>query len=140
MIHILLIILFILTITCMVCMSCSTTVVPFIQDTIFPRHSEVEGYSNIQTPTISDSNNKYLINKPETECDKIFGFNGLLCNKRETDSRLDAFSDAVGNPSCEQTSGGLSNSKGPLCLSPAHIKLLSTRGGNITKCDSEIAP
>ena len=127
--------LFIIVITIALCGSCAT-ITPHYQDTIFPRYSNFnEGftsnmrgnkYTNILDKTKNDTYNNYLISKPETECDKIFGFNGLLCNKN-IDTKLDAFADAPGKITWQSA---LSNSKGPLCLSAHHMKLLSSRGGN----------
>ena len=42
-----------------------------------------------------------------------------------------------GAPDCGARSAGLTNSKGPLCLSDKQLKMLETRGGNAT-CDSQI--
>ena len=42
-----------------------------------------------------------------------------------------------GSPDCGARSAGLTNSKGPLCLSDKQLKMLETRGGNAT-CDSQI--
>ena len=51
---------------------------------------------------------------------------------------LDQFSSAVGSAECAGKSSGLSNSKGPLCLSDDQKRLLQTRGGNATGMDSQI--
>jgi len=42
-----------------------------------------------------------------------------------------------GSQDCGARSAGLTNSKGPLCLSDEQLKMLETRGGNAT-CDSQI--
>lgn len=42
-----------------------------------------------------------------------------------------------GSQDCGARSAGLTNSKGPLCLSDKQLKMLETRGGNAT-CDSQI--
>ena len=81
-----------------------------------------------------DTNNQFLINKQDNVCDKIFGFNGLLCNQKEVDDKLDMFADAPGKLTCNSS---LSNSKGPLCLTDTHIKLLATRGGNMSGDNSD---
>lgn len=152
-------IVFIIFITIALCTSCSN-VSPFYYDTIFPRYSKFEGfapksnhtdYSTTEKHLPLDNYNRYLItpktecNKPECNkpefnkqdavCDKIFGFNGLLCTKQEVDAKLDMFSDAPGKLGCGN-SFGLSNSKGSLCLNDTHINLLRTRGGNNTGGDS----
>jgi len=51
---------------------------------------------------------------------------------------LDQFSSAVGSAECAGKSSGLSNSKGPLCLSDDQKRLLQTRGGNASGMDSQI--
>lgn len=126
-------VLFILIITTTLCVSC-TNVSPF--DAIFPRYSKLEGfapnngvnkYVNIKDTNKQDTNNQFLINKQETVCDKIFGFNGLLCNQTNAIDKIDMFADAPGKLTCKSS---LSNSKGPLCLTDEHKKLLTTRGGN----------
>jgi hypothetical protein len=43
----------------------------------------------------------------------------------------------MGSPDCGARSAGLSNSKGPLCLSDSQLNMLQTRGGNATT-DSQI--
>ncbi len=135
MMYIILSIILVVVIACMVCCA-RTQVIPF--DSTFPRHSDVvEGYSNIMDNSTSDSYNQYLINKPDASCDKIFGFNGIQCNTNDDKHELDMFSNAVGRLDCKNSSG-LSNSRGPLCLSDEHINLLKTRGGNIGKCNAEI--
>lgn len=49
----------------------------------------------------------------------------------ESDYVIDRFSQVTqSGKSCDPTSSGLSNSKGPLCLSNDLIQLLQTRGGN----------
>jgi hypothetical protein len=49
----------------------------------------------------------------------------------ENDYVIDRFSQVTqSGQSCDPTSSGLSNSKGPLCLSNDLIQLLQTRGGN----------
>ena len=42
-----------------------------------------------------------------------------------------------GSQDCGARSAGLTNSKGPLCLSDKQLNMLETRGGNAT-CDSQI--
>ena len=62
--------------------------------------------------------------------------NGLFCSPLSSDvDNLDKFADAEGRLSCTDNSG-LSNSKGGLCLTDDHRRLLSTRGGNSTGCNA----
>jgi hypothetical protein len=130
MMYIILSIILVAVITCMICCA-RTSVIPF--DSTFTQPSTFEGYSNIIDNSKSDLYNQYLINKPDASCDKILGFNGIQCNTNEDNLRLDMFSNAVGKLDCKNSSG-LSNSRGPLCLSDTHINLLKTRGGNIGNC------
>lgn len=149
---------FIIFITIVLCTTC-TKVSPFYYDTIFPRYSNFEGFApkadyvdySTKEHLPLDNYNRFLItpktecNKPECNkpehnkqdavCDKIFGFNGLLCHKQEVDAKLDMFSDAPGKLECAN-GFGLSNSKGSLCLTETHINLLRSRGGNNTGGDS----
>lgn len=71
-------------------------------------------------------------------CSKIYGFDGLYCSPNNADSKIDKFSDVNGNGQCLNSSSGLSNSKGYLCLGPELIKTLQTRGGNASGIDSQI--
>lgn len=49
-----------------------------------------------------------------------------------TSEHLDIFASATGDASCGYKSSGLSNSRGPLCLSDELIRTLRTRGFNAT--------
>jgi len=59
----------------------------------------------------------------------------------DKDKVIDSYSKAKGGLSeeCMQRSSGLSNSQGYLCLDDEQIKLLRTRGGNQSGCDSPSA-
>ena len=48
--------------------------------------------------------------------------------------KIDMFADAPGKLTCKSS---LSNSKGPLCLTDEHKKLLTTRGGNMSGDNAE---
>ena len=96
------------------------------------------GYSNLATQyddidAIALSSYKYPAN---TECKKVSGFDGLFCVPTMPEKKLDTFSDNSSSLTCQ--SSGLSNSKGPLCLTKEQIGLLSTRGQNISGRDSQI--
>ena len=79
---------------------------------------------------------KHMIVSQEAGCKKVHGMNGLFCSPLSSDvDNLDKFADAEGKLSCTDNSG-LSNSKGGLCLTDDHRRLLSTRGGNSTGCNA----
>lgn len=82
-----------------------------------------------------DHTTSHSINHKNTNCKKIFGFDGLFCQPNENDRRIDYFSELKGDLNCQ---GYLTNSKGSLCLDQPLIQLLSTRGGNATGVDSVI--
>jgi hypothetical protein len=75
---------------------------------------------------------KHLIVSQDSGCKKVHGMNGLFCSPLSSDvDNLDKFADAEGKLNCTDNSG-LSNSKGGLCLTDDHKRLLTTRGGNST--------
>ena len=51
---------------------------------------------------------------------------------------LNPFGGTPGAANCAKSSGGLSNSKGPLCLSNEQQMLLRTRGGNASSGEAQI--
>jgi hypothetical protein len=74
--------------------------------------------------------------KPK-EAKKVEGF--ALQPAAFADSKMiDVFGETPAGPQCFGNSGGYSKSLGPLCMTPSQIKLLSTRGGNISGNDSTI--
>lgn len=74
--------------------------------------------------------------KPK-ESKKVEGF--ALQPAAFADSKIiDIFGETPAGPQCFGNSGGYSKSLGPLCMTPNQIKLLSTRGGNISGNDSTI--
>lgn len=73
---------------------------------------------------------------PITDCKKVSGFDGLFCVANGGDKKIDSFSENSGSLSCQPS--GLSNSKGPLCLTKEQLGLLSTRGQNVNGRDSQI--
>ena len=73
---------------------------------------------------------------PNNECKKVSGFDGLFCVPSGAEKKIDSFSETSGALGC--VSSGLSNSKGPLCLTKDQIGLLSTRGQNVNGRDSQI--
>ena len=120
-------IIFILVICSSLFVSCNA-VSPIYMDTVFKKHSDFENFENNSMNEYS----KHMIVSQEAGCKKVHGMNGLFCSPLSSDvDNLDKFADAEGKLSCTDNSG-LSNSKGGLCLTDDHRRLLSTRGGNST--------
>ena len=125
----------ILIIIFMSLMCSCTDVVPYTQQTLFPRHYAYEGMQPIEYTTRDahqalDNNTSLLINNASVDCKKVYGFDGLYCKPYVADSKLDVFSGSNGSITCKGTN--LTNSKGTLCLDQNQTKLLTTRGGNAT--------
>ncbi len=77
--------------------------------------------------------------KPKAESEKVMVEGFALQPSPLNDSEpIDRYSKATSSPNCFGKSGGYSNSTGPLCLTGDDLKLLSTRGGNVTGTDSTI--
>ena len=68
----------------------------------------------------------------ESNEDNIEPFQGLQPSEiNKTNDVVDNIGNGTsGSPQCSLRSSGLSNDKGPLCLSDSQIQLLKTRGGN----------
>ena len=127
MITLFLVIIFILVICSSLFVSCNA-VSPIYMDTVFKKHSEFENFEN---STINEYS-KHMIVPEEAGCKKVHGMNGLFCSPLSTAvDNLDKFANAEGKLNCTDNSG-LSNSRGGLCLTDDHRRLLSTRGGNST--------
>jgi hypothetical protein len=67
---------------------------------------------------------------------RLPGYAGLQTSPDAAFAPLDIYSQASGAKDCPGSS--LSNSMGPLCLNSEQIRLLQTRGGNLTGGDSRI--
>ena len=125
-------IIFILVICSSLFVSCNS-VSPIYMDTVFQKHSDFENFENNSMNEYA----KHLIVSPEGGCKKVHGINGLFCAPSDVADNLDKFADAEGKLECKDTSG-LSNSRGGLCLSDEHKRLLSTRGGNSSNGTSAV--
>jgi len=68
---------------------------------------------------------------------KVEGF-ALQPSPYNAPEMLDRYGKTPGEPSCFGKSMGYSRSTGPLCFTEEDLKLLTTRGGNITGRDSVI--
>lgn len=64
---------------------------------------------------------------------RVSGLSGGLYGP-ESNKKITTFADAIGSlaPACQNTSSGMSNSTGYLCLDQTQLNLLTTRGGNQT--------
>jgi hypothetical protein len=62
---------------------------------------------------------------------KVSGYGGILSSPNSVETPLDIYSQATSSTTCQ--SYGLTNSKGNLCLNPEQLRLLRTRGGNLTE-------
>ena len=100
-----------------------------------------EGFSEYTTypeNKVMDSNDNQLINQPQVNtAAKMRGFDGLYISPDAPELQIDTYSQAIGENSCK--SYGLMNSRGYLCLKPEQVKLLTSRGGNMSSGDSIIA-
>lgn len=96
-----------------------------MQYTLFP--------DNSPTDLIHDNNN---ISSVGEEYVKLSGYSGLQSSPNTIHKPLDIYSQATSSTTCQ--SYGLMNSTGHLCLNPEQIRLLQTRGGNLTGADSNI--
>ena len=120
-------IIFILVISSSLFVSCNA-VSPIYMDTVFKKHSEFENFENNSMNEYS----KHMIIPQDSGCKKVHGMNGLFCSPLSTAvDNLDKFANAEGKLNCTDNSG-LSNSRGGLCLTDDHKRLLTTRGGNST--------
>ena len=126
-------IIFILVICSSLFVSCNS-VSPIYMDTVFQKHSNFENFENNSMNEYA----KHLIVPPTDGCKKVHGINGLFCAPSDVADHLDKFADAEGKLECKESSG-LSNSRGGLCLSDEHKRLLSTRGGNSSNGTSAAA-
>jgi hypothetical protein len=121
--------------------------VPYSENTIFSKEYPYEGftathhaeqYGNSNTNKVVDSYQSFLTTGDNTDCKKIYGFDGLYCKPYVADNKIDAFGDTEGSLNCIAKSSGLSNSRGGLCLSETQKQLLMTRGGNQTGTPMQI--
>ena len=119
-------------------MSCSSFK-PFSQEMMyhgnFPYSNEGfrnTGYSTYPENQSVDVLGDKLINPSlnNNNCEKVNGFNGLICSPNSPQNPNDIYSEAKGSLDCK--SYGYTNSKGFLCMDDTQIKLLTSRGGNAT--------
>ena len=118
-------------------MSSTTRFVPYHADSLFPKEYSYEGfqtqnleYNGVKDQALMDSS------LGSTECQKVYGFDGLFCKPYAADNSIDIYSKASGSVTCEAS--GYTNSMGNLCMDANQKKLLTTRGGNVSGSDSQI--
>ena len=97
-----------------------------LEYTTYPENVSVD---SAETPFLGA---RQAVDKPV----RLPGYAGLQTSPDAAFAPLDIYSQASGSKECPGSS--LSNSMGPLCLNSDHIRLLQTRGGNITGGDSRI--
>jgi len=115
-------------------------VVPYSRDSIFTHQYAYEPYANMLETTRYSP--EVISQTPPTQNSIVYknvvGFSGVFPNPGAVEPAIDMFSELEGNQSCFNSSSGLSNSKGAICLSPGLKQSLLTRGGNLTGSDSQI--
>lgn len=125
-----------------ICVS-SSKVVPYNRDPKYTTIAESEeGFTPVRYATNPDGStidikDRNLINSTASEptAQRVKNMGGLF-GPFESAQKLDVFSNASGNLSeeCANTSNGMSNSQGYLCLDAEQKRLLKTRGGNQSGC------
>ena len=71
-------------------------------------------------------------NEKNEKNEKKEGFGGLTSGTFGNEQYIGYLANVKSGADCWATSNGLSNSKGPLCLSPDELRYLQSRGGNAT--------
>jgi hypothetical protein len=99
----------------------------------FRSRLEYTTYPNNSTIDLMD--NKLIVDQ-HGEKIKVKGFDGLLPSPNSSDASIDTYSQASSNNTCK--SYGYTNSRGFLCLNDEQVRLLTTRGGNMSSGDSAI--
>jgi hypothetical protein len=91
----------------------------------------------LKKPEGFDMNEQHDMSKTSKDPKKVEGF-ALQPAPFGDYQVLDRFSQTPSDTQCFGKSSGYSNSLGALCLSKEDVRLLSTRGGNISGTDSTI--
>lgn len=119
------------------CAGC-TKVVPYNQHPEYTSTKD-EGFQPIHYASYPEGNNIDAQEKHRMDSgcgddtvQRMKNMSGLFGPQKET--KLDTYSEAKGGltEDCMLKSSGMSNSQGYLCLNKKQIKLLKTRGGNLT--------
>jgi len=141
---------FLLVVLLVVLMFSTPAYVPYTRSSMYRRYASYEGMEDSPEGTNpegdkegnkegdkkdkkSNSLEDILPEQFDTNNRKKEGFSPLGFAPIDSSSSIDKFSEvnesAIGNSQC--FSAGLSNSKGPLCLTPELVQLLKSRGGNM---------
>lgn len=121
--------------------------VPYDPSTIYTNSSPFEGfrnhadYSTYPNNQSIDQEVKYDISNTSPQYPyPVWSVGGIFPQASAVDTKLDAFGGSQSNLSaqCQNTSSGLSNSMGYLCLNQNQLNLLTTRGGNQTGGCSQV--
>jgi hypothetical protein len=142
-IHIILIVILVVSI---LLITSSDSVAPYSKDTLFSNMYRYEGMAMpeippTQPPTPPGSDGMFgsmgnpMQDKKEPKMVEGFALHPAPFNDNAI---LDRYGNTPSGPKCFGQSGGYSNSLGPLCFSKEDVRLLSTRGGNISGSDSTI--
>lgn len=98
------------------------------------------GYTGVSEPTLpkDDLTSLNQMNQQENQCKKVGGFSdcGVFCSPSSNPEKIDIFSQAKGDISCDGL--GYFNSRGALCLDENMKKMLSTRGTNAVGGNGQI--
>jgi len=131
-------------------LSLSTThnVSPYSSNSMFLNQTKFEGFHGLRPVNYStypnnlaiDAKDRFLIadTSAEKTAQRVWGLDGLFGPYDANDNTLDIYSNTKSSLTCANTSSGLSNSTGYLCLDDKQINLLKTRGGNQTGCPCQI--
>lgn len=122
--------------------------VPYDPNTIFVNSAPFEGFqSNASYSTypghvaIDQNVSRNIVQEtPKQYPYPVLSVGGIFPQASATEPKLDAFGGSQSGLSaqCQNTSSGLSNSMGYLCLNQNQLNLMTTRGGNQTGCASQI--
>jgi len=122
-----------------VALSSSVSLKPFMQMTVLNNLMPREGFSgsSANNQVRVDSYEKVAVQTNKKGCKTVIGLNGLFCDPNAESIGVDLFSDVPG--AIGSSNGfGLTNSKGDLQLNDEQMKLLRTRGGNMTGKEAQI--
>jgi hypothetical protein len=101
------------------------------------KYAAYEGYQNIEYSKVNTQtslDDAAASQNPGSHCIQLSGWKGygVFCTPNGGLDKIDIYSQAKGDISCENKSSGYHNSKGGLCLDQNMFDLLQTRGMNAT--------
>lgn len=120
------------------CSTCAGSYVPFYEDKVFTIQYpyESESFTAMKDAVVSAISGEKKESKKENGCKKVEGF-GLMPAPYGVEAPIDRFSALKSSKTCAGSQ--YSTSTGYICMDKEAEKLLSTRGGNISGGDSQIA-